>query len=70
MGRRTDAEIGKLVGVAMRGMRIKPRRLYEQTWPEGPLESDNDFFGNNRDAAVALLEALAPPARRKAEAAE
>ena len=70
MAKRTDAQLGKIVRKAMRGMRIRPRRLYEPTWPAGYLESDNDFFANNRDAAVALLEALAPKPRRKATAAE
>lgn len=70
MGRRTDAEVGKIVRAAMRGMRIRPRRLYEQTQPDGYLESDNDFFANNRHVAVALLEALAPKSQRKATTLE
>jgi hypothetical protein len=76
MPRRTDAELGRLVRQALKGHRLKPRRLdlptvgmcYGLPRPEPGLEleeSDNDFLGNNVDAAVALLEALSPPNRRK-----
>jgi hypothetical protein len=36
---------------------LKPRRPYENSRPNGMMESDRDFLDNNRDAAVALLEA-------------
>jgi hypothetical protein len=65
MKRRTDAELGRIVRAALRGKRLKSRRLWDQTRPDGYLESDMDFFLNNEEAAVALLEALAPPCRRK-----
>lgn len=76
MPRRTDAELGRLVRLALKGHRIKPRRLDLPTagmcyglprpkhWREVE-ESDNDFLGNNVDAAVALLEALAKPRRKE-----
>jgi hypothetical protein len=83
MPRRTDAELGRIVRKAMKGMRIKPRRLFETTYLDDPLtgrrgrmrhdgyqESDDDFFDNNRFVAIALLEALAPKSRRKADEAE
>jgi hypothetical protein len=37
----------------------KPRRPYdEETYP-GYLEGDNDYFDNNRELAIALLDAYA-----------
>lgn len=77
MPRRTDAELGKLVRQALKGHRLKPRRLDLPTaamcygyprpanWRAGYEESDNDFVKNNIDAAVALLEALAKPRRKE-----
>lgn len=54
----TDKEIGKRVRLAKKGLRIKPRRLYDPQWRDGYRESDSDFLANNRDVAVAILEAL------------
>lgn len=36
--------------------KIHPRRPYEDNKPDGYQESDNDYFANNRDAAVWLLD--------------
>ena len=84
MARMTDAELGRLVRQALKGKRLKPRRLDGATvgdilakalsgkpTPRGTpgqryLESDRDFLENNNDAAVAILEALAP-SKRKAD---
>jgi hypothetical protein len=35
---------------------IKARRLYEDDKPNGYLESDNDFFENNREAILWFLD--------------
>lgn len=58
MPRRSDAEIGRLVRKALRGKRLRPRRLLDSRRPDGYIESDRDYLENNNDAAVALLEAL------------
>lgn len=79
MPRRTDAQLGKLVREALKGKRLKPRRLFGPTIGDafrkpgqprslsstGYLESDRDFLENNDEAAVAILEALAPCRRKK-----
>ena len=81
MPRRSDAELGRPVRIALKGQRLKPRRLFGPTIGDAfrarngdkgrslvsteYLESDQDFLENNNDAAVALLEALAPVKRTK-----
>jgi hypothetical protein len=81
MPRKTDAELGRIVRQALKGHRLKPRRLYGPTPSDAirrlngdkgrsaisteAMESDRDFLENNNDAAVALLEALAPIKRTK-----
>lgn len=74
--RKSDAELGRLIRRALRGKRLKPRRLdcpslsYAMTggrqgkYYTGYLESDADFLENNSEAAVAILEALAPSVRK------
>lgn len=66
--RLTDAELGRLVRAALKGHRLKPRRLYLQDeWrgmAEPYLESDRDFLLNNSRAAADLLDALAPSKRK------
>lgn len=58
----THAELGRLIRRATRGMRVKPRRLYGLADYE---ESDDDYLGNNRFIAVALLDALANRSRKR-----
>jgi hypothetical protein len=76
--RRTNAEIGRLVRNAIKGMRLKPRRLFGPTLADAYRkpgqkrslsstayqESDLDFLENNREAACAIIEALAPSKRK------
>jgi hypothetical protein len=76
--RRTNAEIGRLVRQAIKGKRLKPRRLFGPTIADAfrkpgqkrsavstaYLESDMDFLENNHEAATAILEALAPSKRK------
>lgn len=38
------------------GIEIKSRRPYIDEVPDGYLESDNDFFINNHDTIIMLLE--------------
>lgn len=38
------------------GIEIKSRRPYIDEEPDGYLESDNDFFLNNHDTIIRLLE--------------
>jgi hypothetical protein len=80
MPKRTDSELGKIVRQALKGQRLKPRRLFGPTLADAfrarnkeprskvsteYLESDQDFLENNNDAAVQLLEALSPVRRTK-----
>lgn len=38
------------------GIKINPRRPYDDDDPGGYVESDNDFIGNNRYVVLELLE--------------
>ena len=64
MPRLTDAEVGRRVREAMKGHRLRPRRLFDAREPNGYLESDADFLENNHVAASAILDALAPSTRK------
>lgn len=37
-------------------LKVNPRRPYDDDQPDGYMESDIDFFENNREVAVELLE--------------
>lgn len=67
--KRSDAELGRLVRQAIKGLRVKRRRLYEPLRNVDPddqyMEADRDFLLNNREVAVAVLTALAPPKHRR-----
>ena len=76
MPRQTDQERGRMFRKAMKGLRVKPRRLDLPTvgmclglprprdWRNWYRESDDDYLRNNRELAVALLEALEARLRR------
>jgi len=64
MPRLTDAEVGRRVREAMKGHRLRPRRLFDAQSPDGYLESDMDFLANNYIPAAAILDALAPSTRK------
>ncbi len=36
--------------------KVEPRELFDDEYPEGYMESDNDFIRHNVEAAVWLLE--------------
>lgn len=46
-----------LIGAALNGCVIHPRRPYDDELPQGLMESDKDYLLNNYAAAVALLDA-------------
>ena len=65
--RKTDAEFGKMIRQATKGLRAKRRRLYDSGRRDSDyLESDADFFENNRFLLVAFLEALTESSKSKA----
>jgi len=37
-------------------MELKPRRLYDETKPDGYRESDIDYVSNNLEACVLMLD--------------
>ena len=51
---------------------VLPRRPYDEDWdddedPSGYLESDRDYFENNREVAIALLDRELAKSRYKGE---
>lgn len=39
-------------------LKVKPRELYDDEYPDGYMESDNSFVLNNCELCVKLLEDL------------
>ncbi len=65
MPRQTDQQRGRMIRIAVKGLRIKPRRIYDPSLI-GYLESDRDFVLNNIELAIALLEAIEARAKEGA----